>query len=276
VLVSALLGTYEADRAPVVADTTRLNTTITPLVRHLGARAVAGLDREAFAEYGRRRQADGVQPQTVRRELITLRAALRMAWKDGEIDRVPPIHMPPAGASRQRVLTPDETARLRRAVADDEQMQVCVDLLLGTGARLGAVMELSWDRVDFGARQIDFRAPHPRAARRKHRAVVPMPTPLASLLRRHQRRSGGDRVVALGRTSVERRFRAACQRAGLEGVTPHVLRHTVATHLLRRVRLVEASRYLGHKSVAITEQVYGHLTVGDLEPAARAAGSLLR
>lgn len=273
--VRTVLEAYRQDRMPVVAAPQRLETTITPLVRHLGARAVAGLSREALAMYAERRAGEGVQPSTVRHELITLRAALRMAWRDGRLDRMLPIPMPPAGHARQRVLALTEIRRLRQAVTDDPQMEVFVALLIATGARRGAVLELTWDRVDFAGRTIDFRAPHPRAARRKNRAVAPMSARLASLLRTHRERTPGEYVVALSVFQAGRRFRAACQRARLEGITPHVLRHTAATHLLRSVPLVQASRMLGHRSVAITEQVYGHLTVGDLTPAAKALDRLL-
>jgi integrase len=45
--------------------------------------------------------------------------------------------------------------------------------------------------------------------------------------------------------------------AGLEGVTPHTLRHTVATLLVRAgVPLIEVSKLLGHKDSRITERVY--------------------
>ena len=45
--------------------------------------------------------------------------------------------------------------------------------------------------------------------------------------------------------------------AGLENVTPHTLRHTVATLLVRAgVPLIEVSKLLGHKDSRITERVY--------------------
>ena len=44
---------------------------------------------------------------------------------------------------------------------------------------------------------------------------------------------------------------------GLEGVTPHVLRHSVATNLVRDgVPIIEVAKLLGHKDSRITERVY--------------------
>ena len=57
-----------------------------------------------------------------------------------------------------------------------------------------------------------------------------------------------------------RDFRAAwktiMQESGLD-ITPHILRHTVATQLAQKnVPMPQISRLLGHKSTAITERVY--------------------
>jgi len=274
--VSDVLSAYRADREMVVASPERLSSSIAPLDRHLGVLEAAAVSRPCVMTYLSARRAEGVGDQTVRRELITLRAALRMAWRDGLLAAVPSLPMPTPAPPRQRVLTLDEVQRLRQVAADDPALEMFLALLLATGARRGAVLELTWDRVDLVGRIIDFRAPHPREARRKHRAVVPFGAPLAKLLKRHRRRQPGDLVVGQSIYVIRRRWRAACARAELEGVTPHVIRHTVATHLLRHVSLVQASRMLGHKSVAITEQVYGHLTVGDLAPAAAALDFWLR
>jgi integrase len=88
--------------------------------------------------------------------------------------------------------------------------------------------------------------------------------------------SASERVVPLGVTSPERKSRVVAELAEMPGVTPHVLRHTAATYLLRHVPLVLASRMIGHRSVAVTEQGYGHLTAEDLLPAARALDTFLR
>ncbi|WP_311924681.1 tyrosine-type recombinase/integrase [Microvirga sp. 3-52] len=59
-------------------------------------------------------------------------------------------------------------------------------------------------------------------------------------------------------TGLEKAFRRACEDAGLEGVTPHTLRHTAATWLMQRgTDLWEAAGFLG-MTVETLEKTYGH------------------
>jgi len=77
---------------------------------------------------------------------------------------------------------------------------------------------------------------------------------------------GGHRVL-----SIKKGFRAACDRAGLSDVTPHVLRHTAASWMaMAGVPMLEISRYLGHSSVAVTERVYAKLHPDYLKTASEA------
>jgi integrase len=57
--------------------------------------------------------------------------------------------------------------------------------------------------------------------------------------------------------SVKTGTRAAARRAGLPGVTPHVLRHTAATWMVMRgVPIEEVARLLGHRDSRTTQRVY--------------------
>lgn len=280
--VHRLLRSYAADRNLVVADPRGLNAKlglIDGFFGHMLASCVTGHLVRAYVES---RVGDGVKPQTARRELIVLRAALRLAWKEGRIAHVPWISMPPPGQSNQVILSTAEVARLHAVVAGERTVRVFVAIAVGTGARLTAICELTWSRVDFERRLIDFRAPHPRAARRKSRAVVPMSEAMLAFLKATRdeaielgRYASSGLVIGTSASTLGRRFRNLVRAAGLPHVTPHVLRHTVATELLLSVPLVQASRYVGHKDTKITESVYGHLTAGDLSPAARALERLV-
>jgi integrase len=64
-------------------------------------------------------------------------------------------------------------------------------------------------------------------------------------------------------------FTRVCQQAGLGHWHPHLLRHSGASLMLAQgVRLEVVSEILGHASIAITKDVYGHLVEGDKRRAA--------
>lgn len=275
--IATALDAYQTERRTVVIAARRLDRACDRLCQRIGG--VNAEDRKAVSAAVAiytlaRRTEDGMQNGTIARELVVLRAALMAAWKQGELNDRPYVALPSPGPPRQRWLTPAEAQSLLRAA--DSGIHLFLYLALATGARHSAILELTWDRVNFDLGIIDFRAPHEKIARRKRRAIVPIIVPL----RRHllAARNAGDekRIVPLDASTIRRRLKKAASDAGMEGVTPHVLRHTAATWLLaHKVPLVDTSRMLGHASTLITEQVYAHLMAEALRPAAEVLGSLI-
>lgn len=125
-----------------------------------------------------------------------------------------------------------------------------------TAARPGAVLELTWDRVDLRAGRIDLGA----APRGKGRAIVPIGQKLLPLLEEARKTATCPYVIEHGSKpvgSVKTGTRAAARRAGLHGVTPHVLRHTGATWMaIGGVPLDQIGRLLGHSDPRLTLRVY--------------------
>jgi integrase len=197
---------------------------------------------------------------TINRELTVLQAALRWAFKRGDIGFLPAIARLPSAPPRSRFLTDDEVVRLKEASLDYPHVHHFILIALMTGQRKEAILSLKWDQVDFGTGLVDFNDPSiPLAHRRKGRGVVPMSDSLRSLLIELNLFKNCPYVISKGRTRV-RDFRAAwshiMEKAGLD-ITPHILRHTVATQLAQKnVPMPQISRLLGHRSTAITERVY--------------------
>lgn len=282
VTVAQLLEAYVLDREPVVVQPQRISGTVAHLKPALGHLLLAQLTRQAVLGYTQGRVAAGVQPQTVRRELVSLRAALRLAWRDGVIDRVPPIPMPPHSKRRERVLSREEIRMLLAATAPRPRLHMFLRLLIATCARVSAVCELTWSKIDATRLIIDLRSDSPRAARMKGRAVLRITRSMVTRLLayrdapdvhkgRGRRPKPGARVVGLSVSTARTQLAEAAKIAGIEGVTPHVIRHSVATHLISEgVPLAIVSKMLGHASVAITADVYGHLQPSHMEAAAEA------
>jgi integrase len=71
--------------------------------------------------------------------------------------------------------------------------------------------------------------------------------------------------------SVKRGLRVAAQRAGLEHVSPHQLRHSAAVHLAEDgISMDEIAQWLGHSNVNTTRQVYARYSADYLREAAAA------
>lgn len=135
--------------------------------------------------------------------------------------------------------------------------RVYIRLSLGTGQRPGAVMDLRWSQID---KIMDFRPVHPKAARMKRRAIVPMNEMVeAALVLANKHRDGEHVINWNGRKVAHPRgmIKRIAKEAGIDDVSPHVLRHTVASLLLEGGEdLLNVSRLLGHASTLITQQVY--------------------
>ncbi|HRP25387.1 site-specific integrase [Thauera sp.] len=201
-------------------------------------------------------------PATIRLEVVCLVAAWNAAVKERHLtsDDVPAITPPEDSPPRDRWLNDAEIDRLLAAAEGPGRMgraERFVYLALDTGARRTAIQELRWDtgQVDFATGAIDFLPPGRKQMSNKRRAAVPMSDRLrAVLLRAYEERVGP--YVLDSPANVNTALTTLARNAGLARVTPHVLRHTAATHMARRgVPLWIVAKLLGD-SLATVEAVY--------------------
>jgi integrase len=232
----------------------------------------------------------GLSPVTVRSARTTLRRALHDAQRDGLVTRnVAGLSRPPRLEHREmRSLSSSEVARLTTSTADDPFGPLWA-VAVGTGLRLGEVLGLAWDDVDLAARKLTVRRAlsrgygggyelaEPKTAR--SRRTVMLPAIAAEALRRQKARQAEARLAAgnawqdraglvftdaIGRPlqprTVGKTWRTTADRLGLD-VRLHDLRHTAASLMLGAgVPLKVVSEALGHSSIAITADVYAHVT----------------
>lgn len=221
---------------------------------------------------------EDVSASTAGRELSVLGAAIRHDWKAGRLTELVPVWLPPKAEPKDRWLTRSEAARLLRACRDNRDQQwhlaLFIRLALYTGARAEAILSLRWPQVDLDRRLIDLN-PLGRARTKKGRPIIPIPGRLLAPLRAARRRGTdlGPVLHYFGEPvgSVKKAFGRACERAGLEDVTPHTLRHTCASWLAQQgVPFPVIARYLGHSDSRTTERVYAHHAPDYLEAARKA------
>ncbi|MFO0834393.1 MAG: tyrosine-type recombinase/integrase [Phycisphaerales bacterium] len=215
--------------------------------------------QERFIAWRREKLGHGLGANgTINRDLSILKAALRDAWKRGEIPAPPYINSLPNPPPRERFLTAIEARRLL-AACSEPYVRRFVLLALHTLQRPKAIFGLRTSQIDLDRGRIDFR-PAGQAASNKRYPVVPITATLRAELDVAIAESRSGYVLEKdGRPlkSMRKAFAAAAQRAGLHGCTPYVLRHTGATLAAAAgVSIRQISGMLGHSSQKITETVY--------------------
>lgn len=254
--IAEILDAYVTARLPHVEskETLRLCAqTIKKLVGNLEPRMLG-----RYTYLNARLAANTTSAGTIRREVTVLRAALSWSSREKWIESAPYCEMPPKPPPRDRWLTRDEVRRLIAAAASPH-VRLFIVLAYHTAARTGAILDLTWDRVDFERRIIQYAKPGRRETK-KRRAVTPINAPaLAELQSAYQLRVTNHVIEYHGQpvASIKTGFRRACKDAGITGCSPHILRHTAASHMIMaRVPTAEVARLLGDTELMV-EKVYG-------------------
>lgn len=195
-------------------------------------------------------------PATVRRELGVLQAALNHAHAEGLLVHPIKVTLPEASPARERWLTRSEAARLLRAASPHVRRFILISLY--TGRRATAVLDLTWTRVDLEAGVLRFRV-EGEAETKKRRGQVRMTRQLLGHMRRWKH-EGTHVVMYRGKRldCIKRGIARAADRAGLEGVTPHVLKHTAITWGVMRGMAIEDAAEFFHTSPATIRNTYWH------------------
>ena len=216
--------------------------------------------------YVKQRQRQGRGNGTIGKELGVLRAGMR--WADPKTPAV--VELPAAPPPKDRYLTKSERDALV-AGAEAFHVRLFIELAIGTAGRATAILQLTWDRVDFQRNRIQLSTGE---GGRKGRATVPMNKRLRPIMEQAYEVAVTDHVVEwAGKPvgSIKNGIAAAARRAGLEDVSPHVLRHTAAVWMVEAgVPIIEVSQYLGHTDSRVTERVYGRFSPDYLAAAASA------
>jgi integrase len=218
-----------------------------------------------------------VSDATARYELMQLSTALGWAQGRGHIDHRPRVWLPQAPERKTRHLTQTEFQRFFAAVKA-EHARLYVQLGLFTVARPGAILELTWDRVDFMRAQIDFRPPG-RAQTAKRRGVVAIGDMLLTSLQEAFKGRTSEYVIERGGQrvkSIKKAFLAASQRSGVHA-TPYTLRHTGAVWAAESgISMPELAQMMDHDDDRTTQKHYARFSPGHLRGVAEAIESRAR
>lgn len=266
--IADLWPRYVKDRIADGARSDRFKAHWAALAPTFGERLGRSINKDDCRAYYEDRRKLGYARSTIKTDLELLRACLR--WRYG--DQTPPLWVGPASAARDNWLT-KEQARQIVDLADTPHVKLFVTIGLATGARAGAILDLTWDRVDFTHGTIDFR-PAGRELTNKRRTVVPMNATARAALAKAQEGALTDHVIEYGGkpvASVKKAIQRLAERAGIK-FSPHTLRHTCAVWMAQAdVPMQKISQYLGHTSLRMTEQVYARYSPSFMRDASVAA-----
>lgn len=273
-----------------------------PVVGHV---VLSHLGPQHLQQLYANRLAAGLSTSSVAHLHSVIHTALRQAEAWGVVPRnVARLVKPPRVRRREmRTLSPEE-ARLLLQAASSDRYEALFAIALSTGMRLGELLGLRWRDVQLDAAALHVTATL-QSTRQGHqfaepktsqsRRQVALTQTAIAALRRHRATQIAERLrlghswhdLDLVFTSENggpvddsnlrtRHFYPLLERAGLPRLRLHDLRHTAATLMLGRgVHPKIASEMLGHSQIAVTLDLYSHVTPTMQREAAAAIDAVL-
>lgn len=224
-------------------------------------------------------------PATRRRRMSSLRALLKFRKRRGQ---GPAADLPRVGGIRLPARLPKalDLAVLERlldapdlATPSGLRDRALMELIYGTGLRISEAVTLPLSQLDLTTGALTV------TGKREKTRWLPVPTQTAEWIERYLEHGRprllrrpraevivSDRGLAMRRTTAYERLQHYARLAGVEEhVSPHVLRHTYAVHLLKGgADLRAVQELLGHESIATT-QIYTQLDLDEVERRYRSA-----
>lgn len=259
---------------------------ILPAFGHLALRKLTAQDLDTF--YARKME-EGLSSSRIAAIHTVIYMALQQAvrWQlivrnvsqDASLPRDTQPH-------ERQTLTPEQAQKLLDA-AKDHRLEAMLTLALATGMRRGELLALRWRDIDFKNKSLyiqrsvsrlpgGHRVSEPKTASGKRR--ITLPPFVVEALQQHRLRQLETKLKAgpaweehdlvfcniygrfLNSASLYDLFTSLVEKAGLPHMRFHDLRHSAATILLAMgVPVKVIQELLGHSSITITLNVYGHV-----------------
>lgn len=217
----------------------------------------SAIDEKMAKDY---RATRPVGDATARYELMLISTSLSWAVTNKERTRItsrPTIWLPAAPERKTRHLTRAEFTRFHAAMVEPHSKLYAL-IGLYTLARPTAILELTWDRVDFMRRLIDFN-PRGRQQTAKRRPVLPIGDALLVALQDAYKARTSNHVIERGGKPIKcikKAFLATSQRSTVHA-TPYTLRHTGAVWAAEGgIAMPVLAQMMGHDDDRTTQKHY--------------------
>ncbi len=222
---------------------------------------------------------NGLNENSINRKLVTLRSFYKFLLKKGTIEKNPVLRLSPLKTKKglpQFVRENDMNLILDYNLFEDsfigKRDHLILEILYGTGIRLSELIELTVNKVDVFNNSIKV------LGKRNKERIIPITRNLSSLIKnyislKNEAFKGNVNeylIVSIkgGKSypmMINRIVKKYLQGISVDKKSPHILRHTYATHLLERGADLNAVKdLLGHQSLAAT-QIYTHNSLGKLK-----------
>lgn len=238
--------------------------------------ALVNVSREQITGYMTQLKEKGLAAATIARKLAAIKAFYRFMTAEGYTDANPAevVEAGTKGIKLPRVLSEDEVVRLLNqpdiTTAEGFRDRTMLEVLYATGMRVSELINLTLERVDLNMKYIIA------FGKGSKERIVPLGSVAAEFLQQylekvrpkltHEDRNTNIVFLAFGGHELTRQrfwqiIRAYGRKANInKALTPHILRHSFATHLLDNgADLRSVQELLGHSDISTT-QIYTHLT----------------
>lgn len=238
--------------------------------------ALVNVSREQITGYMTQLKEKGLAAATIARKLAAIKAFYRFMTAEGYMDANPAevVEAGTKGIKLPRVLSEDEVVRLLNqpdiTTAEGFRDRTMLEVLYATGMRVSELINLTLERVDLNMKYIIA------FGKGSKERIVPLGSIAAEFLQHylekvrpkltHAGRNTNIVFLAFGGHELTRQrfwqiIRAYGRKANInKALTPHILRHSFATHLLDNgADLRSVQELLGHSDISTT-QIYTHLT----------------
>lgn len=238
--------------------------------------ALVNVSREQITGYMTQLKEKGLAAATIARKLAAIKAFYRFMTAEGYMDINPAevVEAGTKGIKLPRVLSEDEVVRLLNqpdiTTAEGFRDRTMLEVLYATGMRVSELINLTLERVDLNMKYIIA------FGKGSKERIVPLGSVAAEFLQQylekvrpkltHADRNTNIVFLAFGGHELTRQrfwqiIRAYGRKANInKALTPHILRHSFATHLLDNgADLRSVQELLGHSDISTT-QIYTHLT----------------
>jgi integrase len=234
---------------------------------------------------------ESLSASTIANGIMPLRVIYRRAIEDGELAVSPcdKLRMPADDEKpRDRIASPEEARKLLDALSEEDRTLWATAMY--AGLRAGELMALRWEDVDLDVgvirveRSYDPKEHEIIQTKSRRRRDAPIIGVLRKHLMEHKLRTRPGVALVFPRrdgghftpTNVRSRALTAWKRAGLDSITLHECRHSFASLMIAAgVNAKALSEFMGHSSIQITFDRYGHLMPGSKNEAVERADAYL-